>query len=59
MGSHKAVFIAPTASVMGQVTLGEHASVWYGAVVRADVEKIIIGNRTNIQDTAVLHADAG
>ncbi|WP_428667838.1 gamma carbonic anhydrase family protein [Runella sp.] len=59
MVDHKAVFIASTASVMGQVTLGEQVSVWYGAVIRADVEKIIIGNRTNIQDTAVLHADAG
>lgn len=59
MKNHKAVFIAPTASVMGQVTLGEQVSVWYGAVIRADVEKIIIGHRTNIQDTAVLHADAG
>lgn len=59
MDSHKAVFIASTASVMGWVTLGEQASVWYGAVIRADVEKIIIGQRTNIQDTAVLHADTG
>lgn len=59
MDSHNAVFIASTASVMGQVILGEQVSVWYGAVIRADVEKIIIGHRTNIQDTAVLHADAG
>jgi carbonic anhydrase/acetyltransferase-like protein (isoleucine patch superfamily) len=59
MKKHKAVFIAPTASVMGEVTLGESSSVWYGAVIRADVEKIIIGDRTNIQDTAVLHADLG
>ncbi len=59
MDNHKAVFIASSASVMGQVSLGEQASVWYGAVIRADVEKIIIGHRTNIQDTAVLHADEG
>lgn len=52
-------FIAPTASVMGRVTLGEDASVWYGAVVRADVERIEIGPRTNVQDGAVLHADPG
>jgi carbonic anhydrase/acetyltransferase-like protein (isoleucine patch superfamily) len=52
-------FIAPTASVMGRVTLGEDASVWYGAVIRADVERIEIGPRTNIQDGAVLHADPG
>lgn len=52
-------FIAPNASVMGNVTFGEDVSVWYGAVIRADVEAIIIGNRSNIQDTAVLHADPG
>ena len=52
-------FIAPNASVMGNVTFGEGVSVWYGAVIRADVEAIIIGNRSNIQDTAVLHADLG
>lgn len=50
-------FIAPNASVMGNVTFGEDVSVWYGAVIRADVEAIIIGDRTNIQDTVVVHAD--
>lgn len=55
----KKTFIAPNASVMGNVTFGEDVSVWYGAVIRADVEKIQIGNRTNIQDNAVLHADPG
>lgn len=50
-------FIAPNASVMGQVSFGKDVSVWYGAVIRADVEKISIGDRSNIQDTAVLHAD--
>jgi carbonic anhydrase/acetyltransferase-like protein (isoleucine patch superfamily) len=52
-------FIAPNSSVMGNVTFGEDVSVWYGAVIRADVEAIIIGDRTNIQDTAVIHADPG
>lgn len=52
-------FIARTASVMGNVTFGEDVSVWYGVVIRADVEAIIIGDRSNIQDTAVLHADPG
>lgn len=52
-------FIAPNASVIGNVTFGENVSVWYGAVIRADVEAIIIGNNSNIQDTAVLHADPG
>lgn len=50
-------YIAPNASVMGNILFGEDVSVWYGAVIRADVEKIQIGNRSNIQDTAVLHAD--
>ena len=59
MKEKKPIFIAPTAAVMGQVTLGEGVSVWYGAVIRSDVEKIIIGDRTNIQDNAVLHADIG
>ena len=52
-------FIAQNASVMGNVTFGENVSVWYGVVIRADVEAIIIGNNSNIQDTAVLHADPG
>ena len=52
-------FIAPNASVMGDVTLGEDVSVWYSAVIRGDVEKIVIGNRTNIQDGAIFHADFG
>lgn len=59
MPENSIAFIAPTAAVMGQVTLGEDASVWYGAVVRADVERVEIGPRTNIQDGAVLHADPG
>jgi carbonic anhydrase/acetyltransferase-like protein (isoleucine patch superfamily) len=59
MKEKKPIFIASTAAVMGQVTLGEEVSVWYGAVIRSDVEKIIIGDRTNIQDNAILHADFG
>lgn len=59
MQGKKSFFTAPNASVMGQVTLGENVSIWYGAVIRADVEQIIIGDRTNIQDNAVLHADFG
>lgn len=55
----KAAFIASTATVMGNVTIKEGSSVWYSAVVRADVEKIEIGAYTNIQDGAVLHGDPG
>lgn len=52
-------FIAANATVIGDVTIGSDSSVWYAAVIRADVEKIIIGERTNIQDGAILHADFG
>jgi len=52
-------FIADNATVIGDVTLGEGVSVWYCAVVRADVEKITIGAYCNIQDGAVLHGDPG
>ncbi|WP_316778041.1 gamma carbonic anhydrase family protein [Streptomyces sasae] len=53
------VFVAPTASVIGDVTLRAGASVWYGAVVRGDVEKITVGAQANVQDNATLHADPG
>ncbi|MFK8053208.1 MAG: gamma carbonic anhydrase family protein [Woeseiaceae bacterium] len=52
-------WIAPTASVIGDVTLHEQASVWFGAVVRGDMHNIRIGARSNIQDNSVLHTDAG
>jgi carbonic anhydrase/acetyltransferase-like protein (isoleucine patch superfamily) len=52
-------FVAPTASVIGDVTLGAGASVWYGAVVRGDVERISVGARSNIPDNCTLHADPG
>ena len=54
-----AIFIAPTASVMGRVLISKNVSVWYGAVIRADVEEIYLGEGCNIQDNAVLHADEG
>jgi len=54
-----AAFVAPTATVVGWVKVGAGASIWYGAVVRGDVEKIILGDRTNIQDGAILHGDPG
>ncbi len=55
----KAAFIAPNATVLGEVTIGHGASIWYGAVVRGDVERIVIGDRSNVQDTVVLHGDPG
>jgi carbonic anhydrase/acetyltransferase-like protein (isoleucine patch superfamily) len=53
------VWIADTATVLGNVTLGEQASVWYGAVIRADMSDITIGDRSNIQDGVICHSDPG
>lgn len=52
-------FVAPMASVIGDVTLEAGASVWYGAVLRGDVERITVGAQANVQDNATLHADPG
>ena len=52
-------WIAPSAVVVGDVTLGDDVSVWPTAVIRGDVERIVIGARSNIQDGAVIHADPG
>jgi carbonic anhydrase/acetyltransferase-like protein (isoleucine patch superfamily) len=51
----RSVYLAPTASVIGDVEIGEDSSVWYGAVLRGDVGRIRIGRRTNVQDLACLH----
>jgi len=48
-------FLAPNATVVGEVSIGKSCSVWFGAVVRGDVNPIVIGDRTNIQDGAVIH----
>ena len=48
-------FLAETAVLLGDVTVGRDCSIWYNAVLRGDVNRIVIGNRTNIQDGAVLH----
>lgn len=55
----QAAFIAPNAVLIGNVSIASGSSVWYSAVVRADVERIEIGNYTNIQDGAILHGDPG
>jgi len=52
-------WIAPSADVMGNVHLGEDVSVWFNAVIRGDNDPITIGDRSNIQDGAVLHSDDG
>ncbi|VXD24879.1 conserved hypothetical protein [Planktothrix serta PCC 8927] len=55
----QAAFVAANAVVVGFVEVGAGASIWYGAVVRGDVERIVIGEKTNIQDGAILHGDPG
>ncbi|MCM2253988.1 MAG: gamma carbonic anhydrase family protein, partial [Ramlibacter sp.] len=56
---HPGAWVADSAQVIGDVELGENASVWPGAVIRGDTDRIRVGRNTNIQDLAVLHADAG
>jgi len=52
-------FIAPNASLIGSVQVGHQASIWFNAVLRGDCEPIAIGEASNVQDGAVLHADPG
>ncbi|MCC7488316.1 MAG: gamma carbonic anhydrase family protein [Gammaproteobacteria bacterium] len=53
------VYIAPGASVIGDVHIAAGASIWFGAILRGDVDRLTIGRGTNIQDNSVLHADPG
>jgi carbonic anhydrase/acetyltransferase-like protein (isoleucine patch superfamily) len=55
---HPTAYVAPRATVLGEVHLGPHASIWFGCVVRGDSAPITIGARTNVQDLTVLHADS-
>lgn len=52
-------WVAPNATVIGDVSLGAESSVWFGAVLRGDVERLVIGAASNIQDNSVLHSDPG
>ncbi len=56
---HPSVFLVDSAEIVGDVVIGKNSSVWYNAVVRGDVNYIRIGERTNIQDGAVLHVRHG
>lgn len=56
---HPSAFIAPTAILIGDVTLGEGSSVWFHCVLRGDTNHIRIGARTNIQDGTIIHVNAG
>src|SRR3954447_11930823 len=48
-------FVVPNATIVGDVSLGEESSVWYGAVLRGDINRIVIGAQSNVQDNAVIH----
>ena len=54
---HKSVFIAAGAKIIGNVIIKENSSIWYNTVVRGDINKILIGKKTNIQDNSVLHVE--
>jgi len=53
---HPEAFVAPTATLIGDVTVEKGASIWYGAVLRADICAIVVRERANVQDNAVVHA---
>ncbi|XPS85237.1 hypothetical protein Dvar_32550 [Desulfosarcina variabilis str. Montpellier] len=53
------MFIAPTAVLIGDVTVGDGASIWFNAVLRGDMAPIVIGANSNIQDNCTIHTDAG
>lgn len=56
---HESAWVADSAQVVGRVTLAEGASVWFGVVIRGDMDAINVGSGSNIQDNSVLHADHG
>lgn len=59
MKLHPTAWVAPGAVVLGEVTLGERASVWYGSIVRADNDRIEVGAESNLQDGTIVHVDEG
>ena len=56
---HASAFVAPTATLVGDVIVEEQASVWYGVVIRADYAPVIVRRRANVQDNAVIHGPPG
>ena len=55
----KDVFVAPSASIIGDVVLGDRVNIWFGTVLRGDMHEIRVGDRSNIQDNAVVHVAKG
>ncbi|MBN9607335.1 MAG: gamma carbonic anhydrase family protein [Actinomycetales bacterium] len=56
---HETAWIAPNATIIGDVTIEAHASVWYGAVIRGDMAPVVLGEGSNLQDGSVVHVDTG
>ncbi|CAN5207186.1 gamma carbonic anhydrase family protein [soil metagenome] len=56
---HPGAFVAPTATLIGDVTVEDGASIWYGVVIRADICTVVVRAGTNVQDNSVLHAAPG
>lgn len=54
---HDSAFVAPGCAIIGDVEIGADSSIWYNCVLRADVSRIVIGERSNVQDGSVLHCD--
>lgn len=52
---HETAFIAGSADIIGNVTIGDEASVWYNATLRGDINEIVVGPKSNVQDNAVIH----
>jgi gamma-carbonic anhydrase len=52
---HQSAFIAASADIVGRVSIGEESSIWYNATLRGDINEIVIGPRSNVQDNAVIH----
>ena len=53
------LFVAGNATIIGDVTIGKQVGIWFGAVIRADRDRIVIGDRSNIQDNCVVHTSKG
>lgn len=56
---HDSAFIAPGACILGDVEIGPDASIWYNCVLRGDINRIVIGARSNLQDGTIVHVEAG
>ncbi|MCB0833803.1 MAG: gamma carbonic anhydrase family protein, partial [Bacteroidetes bacterium] len=56
---HESVFVAATATLVGDITVAENCGIWFGAVIRSDMAPVKIGRNCNIQDNAVVHVDFG